>query len=149
MKTNTLFRSALAAATAAFLFSACIKDDEPTTPEPTTSEKLVGTWKMTFEADDDNTNNLLEESEKTPRPAGEDIRFTFRADSSLAYMVKYNGVGADSGTGTWSIVDGDYLRYVLHTSVVKNYKLHTLDSASLIFEDSSAHPMEWTGFAKQ
>lgn len=116
-------------------FAACKKSDD-------SSSSLVGTWSKTHDAVDNNNNGVLDESEKTAIAAGNYEYATYRSNGTVT-----DSTAAMTLDATWA-VSGNYLTITIPGFGAVTGK-YSITGSTLVLEDTSSHPLEWSIYAKQ
>lgn len=142
MKKTTFLKLGALALLCAGLFTACKKDKKK---EESNSQKIIGTWKLDFRADDLNANGSLDESEKDYPGAGEFEIVTFKSDGTLSDSVSFGGVGI-AIPGTWSINGDQFVITVMGSTDTGT--VVQLDATRLTVKDHET-PTSWASYLKQ
>ncbi len=153
------------------LFSCRDKDKDEAKPEeqPTTTTLLIGTWKISFFASDDNGNKQLDEFEKEffdPQIDG-DGTITFYSNGSGKSVLEEPGLEPEEDFFNWSLSNNNTLKiiesytYFNGTDSVTQYDtsesiIKTLNTSSLLLEQRFVDTffgtnetfIEWSGLER-
>lgn len=104
------------------LLPSCKKDKDPTPASKTTREKLLGEWVIHHEAEDDNGNEQMEESEKGVKT---NFRLVFEESGNVAMI-------HSSGTDNlpWTL-DGNNITINPNGSQPKTYNIEEITDTEL------------------
>lgn len=130
-------KTLLGAAALMVLFAACKKSDDSSS-----SSSLVGKWSKTHDATDNNNNGTLDESEKVAIASGDYEYATYKSNGTVTDSSALTTLEA-----TWS-TSGNYLTITIPGFGSFSGK-YNITGSTLTLEDTSAHPTEWTIYAKQ
>jgi hypothetical protein len=113
-------------------FSGCKKDEAPEPPAPTNSEKILGTWTLTSEQQDQNGTGQFKE---ITQACDLDDTWTFTADGILTGS--QSGTTCDPGspagfTCSWKLQDEETVLYRSFGPTFDKYKIVTLDDKTLL-----------------
>ncbi len=130
---------------AALAVFSCKKEKEDNTP-PAVSARLLGTWRTSFGAADQNKNQVLDASERVAIPA-DSVVFTFneRGTGTMA-IARTSEIPL-----TWSLLDNDQrlsIRFPGTSVSIEMDSIHTLTSTDLILESRADSIYRWNGFRR-
>lgn len=111
--------------------SGCKKDD-PLPDPPTNAEKILGTWTLASEQQDQNGNGQFKE---ITQACDLDDTWAFISDGMLAGS--QNGTTCDPGSPpgfscSWKLQDGETVLYLSFGATFDKYKIATLDDKALV-----------------
>lgn len=108
-------------ALSAVLFS-CKKSDK---------SKLVGTWKITEYAGDDNGNKIMDAAEIKPMAANADHRYTFKSDGTVHMEFIDMGICGTLSDGEWELKSNNKLLEMSIDGYKTSLDILTLDGKEL------------------
>lgn len=104
------------------------------------NELVVGTWTAVALGEDANNDNVLQESEKTPIPAGSSLVETFNANGTGTVTATASGNPPSVTNITWSLVNNDKTLRVNEGTTTTDATIITLTSTELSGYDPSGSP---------
>lgn len=112
-------KSLLSIAVLAAMIVGCKKDED----EKTRKELMVGNWNVTEYGVDANNNSVVDGGELFPASDSTvNGAFTFNSDGTFSLISKFLGLGSDTTTGQWALLNNDtYIRTIVEgdTSVAE------------------------------
>ena len=140
MKKTIITKASLLLLACAVGFTACKKDKK----EASNSEKIVGTWKLDYRADDENENGILDASEKETPAAGDFEYVTVNSNGTLRDSIKMMGFELVTD-GTWTI-SGDQITLTILGNT-ETGTIQELTSSRLTIKDNET-PTSWSSYIK-
>lgn len=145
----------LFAFSALMVFSNCKPDKEPTPVTPETQENsikklLLGKWRMTFSALDENMNGVPDESEK--EFSDEPSFVTFNIDGTLT-VTDAQGIPDEQEGVQWSIKDKEITLTVppdsLNPEQIDRYTIVSLNTIDMLWKFQEDSLVIFLGFVKE
>ena len=107
-------------------------------------ENLLGKWKATENARDDNGNGKLDDGESFPDLLYAENNLVFDADGTLTLV----NSSALRGRKKWELLHGDSYLRVTEPAYSTDYHIDRISSSSLVLKDTSNGRISWLMFAK-
>lgn len=155
MKRMKFTPAALMAAAALVLAASCNKTEDPapvTQTQKTKKEMLTGTWEVTHTAKDANSDNTLDESEKSTLPAGDYTITTLNADGTGTMKLKQGALDTTFNVN-WELRnnDDDFFIKVVGLDSATNSIVTLTDTEFIVWDntDKPSDPREWSVMKKQ
>lgn len=123
-----------------FLFLFFISCKKAKDSSKSRSELIVGNWTAVAFGVDANNDNVLQESEKTPIPAGSSLVETFNANGTGTVTATASGNPPTVTKITWAFVNNDVTLRVNDGSTSTDATIITLTSSELSGFDPSSSP---------
>jgi hypothetical protein len=111
--------------------------------------KLIGKWKLTKLASDDNNDGVIESYEIHPESAQDDIELLFNNDAVGVEYDTYSGVAQANLNFEWSIIAGDTLQINYKANDSLTYTLVNITSSDLTMTENSKQGLQWFYYVKK
>lgn len=131
--------------TAAILLAGCKKDGEGST-DP--NVLIVGSWRLVQTGSDVNGNDRIDPGENNILPANYVRVDTYGSNKNGRTVVQLPASGSTTEDFTYASITDNNLKLTISGSV-KNYKIITLSSTSLLFYEANTDPHLIFAFTKQ
>jgi hypothetical protein len=121
--------------------TSCKKGTGAATP----SENIVGTWKLSQYAYDDNNDGVIESAEIHNQPEGLTQQLAFNGNQGGVLTTDSYGI-SETHSFIWGLSVNDYLQleYAAHDTVT--YYLLTINSSNLILTTTTNSVLQWYSY---